>query len=487
MFSRKIPNFYSRLSLRFKLTLIFVTIFGAMTLIFDGLLFEVMLNALDEENDLNLYNFAVEIYNSEEDSLLVEGALLPDSLAKKKIFAFNVGSVLVQICDSSGRILFRQGEFGSFEFPFQEEFKQLRKEDDTVYSTLRNSSAIPTPQAETYRLLSIQWKTPGTILQIAVPRTHIETVMTQHNRVLLIGIPLVLVIATLGGTFLAGRAMKPVQGVIAIAREIDGSELSQRVPVPKSEDEIKELAQTFNEMLDRIERAFQSQERFVADASHQLLTPLTVMKTELEMQLRQSDGASDRHQETQPLLRSQLQEVDSLIGIVQDMLLLARIDAGKGSLKLQEHYLDELVLEALERVERLASQKSIKMKFDIVGLENERHLIRVDHDLLIHMLTNLLENAIKYSQANQTVSILLSAEKDRHKIVIKDQGPGISLNQLETIFQRFSRDPKISTQVKGYGLGLAIAKKVANLHGASLQAMAVEGPGAEFQFEIKNI
>jgi signal transduction histidine kinase len=491
MFLKKIPNFYSHLSLRLKLTFIFVSIFGAMTLIFDGLNFRVMMQALDDENDINLYNLAVEFYNAEENNFLGDVSLFPENLEKKKIFAFNVGSVLVQIRHISGKILYRQGEFGAYDLPVRNEFSQLNKDDDVVYRTLRDTSQIPTPEAETYRMLSIQWKTPDTILQIAVPRTHIEAVIRQRNQVLIIGIPIVLIIAALGGSFLAGRAIKPVQGVIAIAREIDGSELSQRVPLPKSEDEIKELAQTFNEMLNRIERAFKSQERFVADASHQLLTPLTIMKTELEMSLRRKNESEEK-QITQKafqkdLLRSQLQEVDHLIRIVQDMLLLARIDAGRGSLKLQDHYLDELVLEAFEHIEKLAQKKSINLKFDILGLETHRPQIRVDHDLLIHLVVNLLENAIKYSDPGQTISVLLQSEKQLLRLVIKDQGPGIPPAQFETIFQRFSRDPMISAKVKGYGLGLAIAKKIANLHGAKLEPAHVVGRGAEFHFEIKII
>jgi hypothetical protein len=158
MFLKKIPNFYSRLSLRLKLTFIFVSIFGAMTLIFDGLNFRVMMQALDDENDINLYNLAVEFYNAEENNFLGDVSLFPENLEKKKIFAFNVGSVLVQIRHISGKILYRQGEFGAYDLPVRNEFSQLNKDDDVVYRTLRDTSQIPTPEAETYRMLSIQWK-----------------------------------------------------------------------------------------------------------------------------------------------------------------------------------------------------------------------------------------------------------------------------------------------------------------------------------------
>lgn len=483
MFLKKIPNLYSRLSLRIKLTLIFVTIFGAMTLIFDALTFRIIIQALESDNDINLYNLAAEFYNAEENSFLLDQPPLIDPSEKKKIFAFSIGSVLVQIRHKSGKILFRQGDFGTYELPVKDEFELLKKDDEVVYRTLRVPKDVPHSEADTFRVISMPWKTQDTILQIAVPRAHIETVIQQRNKVLLLGMPLALLFAALGGSFLSGRALKPVQEVIKIAHEIDGSELYQRVPLPKAEDEIKKLSLTFNEMLDRIEKAFQSQERFVADASHQLLTPLTIMKTELDFALRETN-LSPREVN---LIKSQMQEVDFLIRIAQDMLLLARIDAGRGALKLQEHYLDEIVLESIERIEKLAQRKDIKLKFDIQGLEANRRPLRVDHDLMIHLVTNLLENAIKYSPKNESISILLQSEFDWSRLTIKDQGVGISSDQFETIFERFSRDPKTSTKVKGYGLGLAIAKKIATLHNAILQPVTTEGQGAEFKFEIKNI
>jgi signal transduction histidine kinase len=183
--------------------------------------------------------------------------------------------------------------------------------------------------------------------------------------------------------------------MIQKAHSIGATQLSQRLPVPETQDEIQGLARTLNEMLQRIEQAFQSQERFVADASHQLLTPLSILKGELEQSLKAS-----KSEFSQPAtLQSALQEVDHLISLVKNLLLLARVDAGLGAMTLQKLNLDDVVLDAISRVEKVARARDIRLKFDIQNQasEDERPLVLGDEDLLQNLVFNLLENAIKYS------------------------------------------------------------------------------------------
>lgn len=441
-----------------------------------------MIKALEEETDINLYNLAADFYNADESNFLGDISLYQDPFDKKKIFLFQATSPLVQIRHISGKILYKQGEFGSFQLPVHHEFEKLKKEEDALYRTIEDTTEIPNAETKTYRMISILWKSPDTILQIAVPRVHIEAVINEKNKILLIGIPIFLFVAAIGGVFLSGRALKPVQELISTAQSIDASELSQRVPLPVAQDDIRRLSETFNQMLDRIEKAFTSQERFIADASHQLLSPLTIIKGETEARLRSQDFSSKEKK----VFQDQLEEIDYLIQIVQDMLLLARIDAGRGSLTLKPSYLDEVILESTERVEKIAKTKNIKIQFKIDGLEEYRKQITIDSDLIKHLVLNLLENSIKYSPENSFVFISLKCLKDKQILTIKDQGPGISKDQIETIFERFSRDPKLSQRVKGYGLGLTIAKKIADLHQANLSASnPIEG-GALFTFEIQN-
>jgi hypothetical protein len=235
-------------------------------------------------------------------------------------------------------------------------------------------------------------------------------------------------------------------------------------------------------MLSRIQKAFQSQERFIADASHQLLTPLTILRQELEL------FRKNPNQDSESFIKSSIQEVDILSKVIQEMLLLARADAGLGALNLQELSLEDLVFEALTRCEKLATSKSIKLKFNINNETSEdRKMILGDNDLLGNLVFNIVENAIKYSPNNEVVSIRVTHREKTCELIVDDNGPGIPQEQLPFIFERFSRGANMGSQIKGFGLGLAIAQKIAILHGAKLSAENHTGNGARLTFEIKNI
>jgi signal transduction histidine kinase len=483
MFLKRIRSFFAGFSIRWRLALIFVLFFGITTILFNTLMFTAMIDTLQQDFDDALFNYSVDV--SEGIEIGVKGDLNfpPLRLDHGKILPFPLGTALIQVRHSSGEILARVGNFGEFDPPYKKDFEKIWKGEEATYRTIENIHNIPSAEADSYRLISFPLDNaakPQLLLQIAVPMTLLETQIHQRLRVLQIGIPFVLFMAMIGGLFLSARALKPVNSMIHAAKDIKASELSTRVPVPQAKDEIRELSLTLNEMLDRIQQAFHSQERFVADASHQLLTPLTIMKGELELMLKVEE--KDR----EPLVKSSLQEVDNLSGIVQEMLLLARVDAGMGALNLQDLSLDELIFEALTRSEKLARSKEIKLKFDI---ENESDadakLVRGDKDLLENLIFNIIENAIKYSPKGETVTLCLVWKEASSTFVVEDNGPGIPEEQLPYIFELFSRGAE--TKVKGFGLGLAIAKKIAILHNASLRAETTSGHGARFAFEIKNI
>lgn len=445
-----------------------------------------MIQTLQQDFDDALFNYAVDVSQSIEIGVKGDLNFPPLKLDTGKVLPFPLGTALIQVVHTSGTVLARVGDFGDFNPPFKKDFERLTKGEEATYRTISNISKIPSAEADSYRLISFPLDNsshPQVILQIAVPMTLLETQISNRLTLLQIGIPLVLLIATLGGLFFSSRALAPVKHMIQAAQGIDARELDQRVPVPETNDEIKKLSLTLNEMLARIHQAFQSQERFVADASHQLLTPLAIVKGELEvMQKRDFDK-----KEVDAFLRSSLQEVDSLAKIVKDMLLLARVDAGLGGLNLQEIYLDELVFESISRVEKIANGKSIRLKVDLIDEDGERKAVRGDYDLLLNLIINILENAIKYSPINEMVSITLAWKSDSSEIIVADHGPGISKDQLNLIFERFSRGPNAERDTKGFGLGLAIAQKIAILHHAKLYAENTSGNGARFHFEIKNI
>jgi hypothetical protein len=485
-FSKKILKPFRKISLRLRLTLIFVLIFGTTTILFNTFLFLFMIQTLQQDFDDALYNYAVDVSQSIEIGVKGDLNFPPLKLDTGKVLPFPLGTALIQVVHTSGTVLARVGDFGDFNPPFKKSFEKLSHGEESDYRTISNISKIPSAEADSYRLISFPLDNsnrPQVILQIAVPMTLLETQISNRLTLLQIGIPLVLLIATLGGFFFSSRALAPVKHMIQTAQSIDASELAQRVPVPEANDEIKKLSLTLNEMLDRIQQAFQSQERFVADASHQLLTPLTIIRGELELLHKQGFHQKDFNE----FVESSLQEVDSLSKIVKDMLLLARVDAGLGGLNLQELTMDELTIEAISRVEKIANAKDIRIKFDILDEAGGPQSVKGDYDLLLNLLINIMENSIKYSPVKEVVSVRLLWKKESTEIVVSDHGPGIPRDQLPFIFERFSRGPNAERDTKGFGLGLAIAQKIAILHHAKLYAADHSGIGAKFHFEIKNI
>lgn len=483
---KKIFKPFRKISLRLRLTLIFVLIFGATTIAFNSVLFLFMIQTLQQDFDDALFNYAIDVSQSIEIGAKGDLNFPPLKLDTGKILPFPLGTALIQVVHASGTVLERIGEFGGFNPSFKKDFERLSLGEEATYRTISSISKIPSAEADTYRLISFpidNSNRPQVILQIAAPMTLLETQIDNRLTLLQIGIPLVLLISTLGGFYISSRALAPVKRIIQTAQNIDARELDKRVPTPEADDEIKKLSLTLNEMLDRIQQAFQSQERFVADASHQLLTPLAIIRGELEILKKQ--GLSERNLDG--FVDSTLQEVDSLSKIVKDMLLLARIDAGLGALTLQVISMDDLIVDAISRVEKIAKAKNIRIKFDIIDHADERKTQRGDYDLLLNLLTNILENSIKYSPENEVVTVSLLWQKDTTEVVITDRGPGIPPDQLPYIFERFSRGTNAERNTKGFGLGLSIAEKIAVLHHAKIYAENHSGNGATFHFEIKNI
>lgn len=485
MFLKKVFNFFSHLSIRLRLSLLFVLIFGTTTIAFNVFLFQSMIDTFQKDFDDALFNYSVDVSEGIEIGIKGDLSFPPLRLDDGKILPFPLGTALIQVRHSSGAVLARVGNFGEFNPPYKKDFERIWAGEEATYRTIEHIENIPSAEADSYRLISFpidDIKKPQLLLQIAVPMTLLETQISRRLTLLQWGIPLVFLIATGGGVFLSSRALNPMKNMIKTTQEIKAGELSKRVPVPQTNDEIQTLALTINDMLDRIQQAFQSQERFIADASHQLLSPLTIMRSELELFKKAEQKNIDQ------FIESALQEVVNLSGVVQEMLLLARVDAGIDALNLQKLALDELVFEAISRCEKLARAKNIKLKFNIHNsTQEDRKMILGDNDLLHNLIVNIIENAIKYSPDQEVVTLTLNWKNDVSELVIEDNGPGINPEQMPFIFERFSRGSNIDANTQGFGLGLSIAQKISHLHNAKLSVENHLDHGAKFTFEIKNI
>jgi len=251
-----------RFSIRTRLTILFVAIFGTTLTAFGVITFNFLSNSLQNEFDNALYNYAVDVADSVTLSPAGDLSVNTPTVDQAKIYPFSLGTALVQIRHLAGAVLFQVGRFGHLELPYRDDFRKLARGQDHTFRTITKLQGLPDAEAQSYRIISFPLDnspTPQLILQIAAPLTFVE-VQIQNRRFLFeAGIPFVILVSTIAGFFLASRALAPVQEMIQNAHNIGALALSQRLPVPATKDEVRNLALTLNEMLERIEKAFQSQ------------------------------------------------------------------------------------------------------------------------------------------------------------------------------------------------------------------------------------
>lgn len=290
-------------------------------------------------------------------------------------------------------------------------------------------------------------------------------------------IPLAVLLAGAGGYFLAKRSLAPVVTMSAQAGRIGAENLDKRLEVKNSKDELGQLAQSFNDLLDRLDQSFERQRRFVADASHELRTPVAILFGEADVTLAQSTRTTEEYRESLSILRG---EARRLKRIVEDLFTLARADAGQHPLMLTDFYLDELVAECARNVRTLAGAKQIALHCEA----SKEILIRADEALLRRMIMNLLDNAIKYTPSGGAVTICGGEQDSEYSVSIRDTGAGIPSELQSRIFERFFRADKVRARAEsdggGAGLGLSISQWIAEAHGGRIELTQSEHSGSTF-------
>ncbi|MEW6733256.1 MAG: ATP-binding protein [Acidobacteriota bacterium] len=314
-------------------------------------------------------------------------------------------------------------------------------------------------------------------LYIRVGQSLLDLQQAQQRLLRLLGVslPLALVLASMGGLWLAEKALRPVEQVSQAARQIGASNLKERVAVPKAGDEISRLASLFNEMIERLERAFERERRFTADASHELRTPLAILRGEIEIALRK-ERTSEQYKE---VLSASLEEIVRLSKLVDDLLTLARSESGELVLERAEVQLDQLAVEICQYVAPLAEAKGLALEYTPPSYPIK---LIGDARRLRQLLLNLLDNAIKYTPAGGQVHLRVEENAANVGIEIEDNGYGIPAEEQPLIFERFYRRKHTNTaETGGFGLGLAICKWIAEAHGGQLAVISEPGRGSQFR------
>jgi len=381
------------------------------------------------------------------------------------------------VADTTGRVL-----------ALSDAARELRADDLQRLTTVLDSLRLPKqsgtidlgPPLGTQRYLAVRVERAGPEVGGVLVATSLGQVAFGPRdllRSMLLIAPAILLAAALVGYWLAGTSLRPVQGIMDEVEAIsDGRSLHRRVAVPVSGDEMARLALTVNGMLARLEQSFASLHRFTADASHELKTPLMVLRAGVERALIHPGIPAEILQS----LDETLAQINQMSEMVENLLTLARADEGRAPLAVEESDLRELLGDVAETAEMLGETAGIGVKTD---MPDEPVRLAVDLHRVREMLLNLVTNAIKYTPQGGTVALTLGEDEEAVVFTVRDSGIGIAPGDLPHIFERFWRaDPARSRtgDHPGTGLGLAITKWIAEAHGGSITVQSRPGRGTMF-------
>lgn len=470
-------------SVRSRLTLWYTGLFGAFLILLAALTYflywRTSLQRLDsnvlELSDAYLTTFNAELKDPQESNTI-------RAAARVAIIEHRYRDVIYALVDENGRVI-----FSSLELPAaasdtepvtpqifaSEEFQQLaRAAAAGSPSSFRNVPGGKNGfRGYARSLISGDNNASLVILQSLHPQ---QEMMEAIRRAFYWIIPIALLLTSAGGYFLARKSLAPVAVMASQARGMGAARMSERLKVSNPHDELGTLALSFNELLDRLEKSFEQQRRFVADASHELRTPVAILRGETEVTLSRPDRTPEEYRETLTILRDESQR---LAHIIEDLFTLTRADAGQYPLNLREVYLDELAAEVLRRTRSLAISKGITLTSSI----QPELPLEADEDLLRRMLLNLLDNAIKYTPAGGKVAVDCQREGNLYVLRVTDTGPGIPADLQPRIFERFFRADKSRSRSEGdtggAGLGLSIALWIAEAHHGRLDLTSSSASG----------
>lgn len=376
------------------------------------------------------------------------------------------GDISILLRDAEGQITERSSNLAEADLPLTSAGQAAAQAGQSLYEDV----LVQDVRLRLYSTPIVVGEQTIGLVQVARPTRQVEETLTSLRDALLVGNSLLVALGALVGWFLAGRSLEPVRRITRTAEEIESSrQMDQRVSYRGPRDELGELAFAFNNMLSRLETSFNAQRRFVADASHELRTPLTTLRLNLDLLRKQRKAAPPEWGEVLDDLGRELERVTRL---VEGLLELARADAGQ-HLERAPLELDPL----LERVERQANQLGRGVQVALNGPPVGR--VVANADALSQLFLILLDNALKYTPAGGSISLERNRDNGLVRVDVVDNGPGIVPEELPRIFDRFYRAPAARGR-PGTGLGLPIARWIAEEHQGRVSVESTPGKGSRF-------
>ena len=458
-------------SLRARLTIFYVSALAVALVAVGGLIYALLAQALYSRIDDNLHAL-LQITNNSLRNDLEEGQDAADA-ARSTAAELSSREQMLAIYDGAGHLLAEAGRDTDLEITLPE-LASIR--DDAVMKTVAERQDRDDRHRLAIRRVEIARFGVSYIVVAGSSLERTDDELEELRAILLYVVPLALALAAIGGWFLAHRGLSPVAGMVAQARRIGAEDLSARLPVMNPDDELGRLAATFNDLLGRLEASLTQQRQFMADASHELRTPVTTTRTAASVALQRVHREERDYRETLEIIE---QQTVRLSRIVDDMFTLARADAGNYPVRRDAMYLDELVDEVVRAARVVAASRSIAIEVDAVTPAP----FTGDEELIQRLLVNLIENAVRHSPDGTAVRLQVANQANGYAIVVSDRGPGIPAESQRHIFERFYRADPSRTRLSargGAGLGLALVRWIAEVHGGSAELSSSSSAGSTF-------
>ncbi len=470
------------MNIRFRLTLWYTAIFSLILLIFSLVVYvglaRNMLNTIDnhlqrEVGEIlgNLEFHSTTDGDSDSD---YENDELGDSVTGAPGITLSYvpeEGVYWRVLDSSGQPLIDPGHFKNISFE--------TNVTNLSHAVLENTTLGSDTPIRLYSAPFVIENRGAGVVQVGESYRHLQEVQNQLLLLLAVGVPLTMLASGAGGWFLAANALDPIDRITRTAHQISARDLHQRLQLNLPNDEVGRLASTFDQMLERLENAFEQQRRFIADASHEMKTPLTILKGDVEVALTRP-RSPEYYVETLEMVNS---TTDRLIALVQELLLLARSESDQSPLNMERLNLADLLSLEASRLMPKAVSKNIELHLDLPNVL----LIHGDQAKLQRLFLNLIDNAVKYSSPGSSVTVAAMVYAQEVCVSISDTGPGIPPEHLPHLFERFYRVDKARAHSSsngtssGAGLGLSIVRWLVQAHQGRIEVESKVGQGTTFK------
>jgi heavy metal sensor kinase len=389
---------------------------------------------------------------------------LPEGLREHT--ELRAGGALLQVADAQGNWLYRSKVMSDYGVP------RISPSSPKISEYTGNDVPLR------IRNLTVNVDGENYFIQSAFEMDDFYEALYHFELLLYIAIPLLLICSALGGYWISNRALAPVDQITKTARTISAQNLSSRLVVPPTGDELQRLSETLNGMLDRLEAAFKKITQFTADASHELRTPVAVMRTRAELSLRKARSP----EEYRDVIAEVLTELEKTSGLIEQLMFLARADSGAETLHFSPTNVTEVLREACHQGSALAEAKQIGFQEQI---SSDSMWIRGDASSLRRLFLILIDNAVKYTPSNGQVEVSLHRNNGYAIAQVRDTGIGIAETDLPNVFERFYRADKARTrELGGVGLGLSIGRWITEVHSGTIEVQSAPGRGSVFQIRL---